>query len=391
MNSSDPVLRLARYRPFVVAMLCVAMGLAAFELVFGSLLGFSPKLLWTGIVPNEWYDKRNNGQLVAGADLSRQRSSQRGLALMVGSSTTRYSMTPKVLDRCDGLDLDWMVITSTRMSFTVMEDNVFVPLDLAPALAKLDLLVLGMHPEMLVGASEETPTFAEAVAAVRDELRHRHWAAAASAMVRASFIVHIRGRIANTVEQEVNTMRLGGLRALGQPLAAIYYPPSDFQAERIPADGNTLKSFSAPVVREYVQKWNALGYSDASRFSARGEQADALRRILARFPGVPVVFVIMPVRSEFRVAKTLPAIGEVWDGLFRELGATRNVSVVDLSDRLANDAFKDIGHANLRGRALLQRLVPRALALAAGGEGPVPSACALGGEKEPELRRVVRH
>jgi hypothetical protein len=386
MSSSEGRLEIRRYQPFAAALACLVFGLACFELLVGGLLGFSPKFLWTGTVPNEWYDGRNNGRAVAGAELARLRDSSRGLGLAVGASTTRYALTPRALDRCDGLDLDWLVMTSTRMSFTVMEENVFQPLELSPALARPRVIALHIHPEMLVGATEGVPTFAEASSAVTDAVRRRRWREAAEALGRASFIVHIRGRVANTAEQLVNRLRLGVLKALSQPLYAVYAPPIDMAADRIPVDGNSLKFFPDKVIQGYLEKWNALGFGDPARYSAKGEQADALRRIVHRYPGVPLVFVIMPVRSEFRSATAAPAIAAVWEQLFEEFAATRPVTVVDLSDRLPNDAFKDVGHANLRGRAELQRLVPRALSLAAGGSRPVPGDCST--SKPLELRRI---
>jgi hypothetical protein len=388
MSSSRNSFDLVRYRAFVVAGLFLGLGLLAFEVAGSNAFGWSPKVLWTGKVPNEWYDWYNNGRLVAGGQQARRQASGRAFALMVGASTTHYSMTADALDRCDAMDLDWIVITSTRMSFTVMEENVFEPLRMSPELSAPKLLAMGIHPEMLVGASERTPTFAEAWAKVTGSLERRRWKEAAAALGRSSFIIHIRGRIANALETKLSRARFAMMRRFGQDLSTTFHPPIHPRVSRIPSAGNTRSFLPDTAIGQHLQAWKAAGFADASNYSSRSAQADALRRILNEYPGVPVVFVIMPARSEFRVGQAMREIRAVWDELFREFARTRSVSVADLSGHLNNQAFKDVGHANLVGRGLLQRLVPRAMSLASDVEPEERTECETSGSAPVVVEQI---
>lgn len=317
----------SRYRPLVRVIGGVLGVLVAIDVALRLAFGIAPPALLRAS-----FHDRGNRALVAGRVSAVIAEHDRGIAVIVGSSSAHDGFVPSVLGAADPAHRRWLNLAATGSSFDELRYT-FSPLFASDLDA--DLIVLAVHPGWLAGRLVGDP--------VLDAILTSPTAP------RTSWLLFNRGLVNHVARSGLADARQWLLLGqLGVAFDAIY-PPI-----RAPWAEHTLAHDvrDPKVVRNQLELWRRKRWFDASWLAHADDEVAAATEVIAAAQRVArrVVVVLMPESSTLRAH--MPAEAEA--ALLRAISRlAAPPPVIDLRTAIPDAMFKDNIHLGEPGAQLL--------------------------------------
>jgi len=365
------VFDLSRYRGVAIVAGGVVIALVAMHYVFGLAFGARAER----ILPNqrplglELYAK--NWSRIAALDRMYHRGQlapETRLGIVIGNSATQSGIQRKILDTYATAANRWFVLTSAGMSFENLE-SLTKPVFYCSL--KPSVVVMGVHPQMLVGESyfaEEAPQRALPVVGRLQRKLDARWTVERVLralpvvprllkMLGAHWVVRNRGDLAYYLRTLAYEMRLVVFREFAVKAESLFIPATE------PWDDEPLWWWQADAPNDEFAKlqtdfWKKHGHFEADKYATGGPQARSLIRLIRAYRkiGAKVYIVLMPLRSPARAlvpANARPCLLKV----LRDAFPDDPPEIIDAEAKIPDQYFADEAHLSGLGAERLSRLV----------------------------------
>lgn len=357
---SDPELKAEnRLRNIVGVLVSVIAVMIALNLALSLVFGPAPAVLGRA----ELVDPDAVGLIAARiaavkAQLGDETATERRLAVVLGLSTAREDIDPALFQLATDDQYRLLNLAGSGGSFSELSAYCKPLIDsrLLPS-----MVILGVHPSWLAGRKLRAPSKASlppapgevSWASSQDYGRRlqlwavqRIWILANRVAIHAELrraMYWLRNRIGGLVDPQLREVVPG---ANVDPWA-VKHNYGDTQAS---------PEFLATQLREFT----ASGWFDASSFDVPSDEAQVLYELLQSLKVLSpkVVLVLMPESVAFRSrvpAKAVDAVTRIAQGV------DKNIAILDLRDRMSDQAFWDQAHLNSAGRQQFSALLGQLL------------------------------
>lgn len=280
------------------------------------------------------------------------------LGMFIGVSTSATGIERQFLDERATAADRWIVLSGAGMSLENIE-NVMHPVFFCSL--KPSVVVLGIHPQMLVGESylgDEPTVDPERVVGRRRRATKSQFAGFdVLSRLRQHWAIKHRAMAAAFLRTQIYAVRIYFFYLAGVTAESLYPPITE------PWDENPLwlwymDDAEDQFAHDQAEFWSKRGHFQPENYNPEGEQARSLVRMIRAYRkiGAKVYVVIMPLRSTLRKIvppNAKPCIFEALDRAFPEAPPP----VMDLEEAMPDQLFTDQVHLSRAGAERLSKLV----------------------------------
>ncbi|HVC94414.1 MAG TPA: hypothetical protein VND64_12025 [Pirellulales bacterium] len=365
------VFDLSRYRGVAIVAAGAMISFVALHYAFGIAFGARAERILPNQRPLGLELHAKNWSRVAALDRMHRRGQlapDTRLGVVIGNSATQSGIQRRVLDMYATAANRWFVLTSAGMSFENLESYT-KPIFYCSL--KPSVVVMGVHPQMLVGEgyfAEEAPQRTLAVVGRRQRrlesrwtvmraLRAIPWVPRLLKLLDAHWIVKNRGSVADYLRTRAYDTRLAVFRAAGVSAEAIFIPATE------PWDDEPLwwwqvDAPNAEFAKLQTKFWKKHGHFKAWKYRPDGPQARSFIRLIRAYRdiGAKVYIVLMPLRSPARAqipANARPCLLKV----VRDAFPGDPPEIIDAETEIPDQYFADEAHLSHLGAERLSKFV----------------------------------
>jgi len=325
---------ISRFRGAAVVAASILLAVGLLDLSLTAAVGFTGRFLPDQEEPNDDSVHKEKGGLIS-AVLSLPERPGIGtgtpLGVLLGSSTTKFGVDPRILEEKDGLPRRWLNLCGWGSSISRLKGiaELLYLSDLRP-----DVVVIGMNPYFLIGQHYRAER-REAMRRTGNVIKPWVWVYDNRLMANHLF------RLA------LHRVRLGLYRALGFDFSAIFPARGDpWGPERYEGMAPLRDSRACEQSRD-LEHYRRIGWFDPDRYSPETLNSRALAELIqtCRARGAKVCIILVPEHSLLRGNTPSQAI-RCLEEIIRANFPRDPVPVYDLRGRFPDESFINLIHPN---------------------------------------------